>query len=91
VKQGQSASESVKYDDDVAPYLTFINVRDIVALAYAPRYTWVVTAVGHDFGSPVAGFCGLFRPDLFRSLVCMRAVPTRSREASYSYFQRGVA
>jgi pimeloyl-ACP methyl ester carboxylesterase len=29
--------------------------------------------VGHDFGSPVAGWCALTRPDVFRSVVMMSA------------------
>jgi len=29
--------------------------------------------VGHDFGSPVAGWCALSRPDFFRSVVMMSA------------------
>ncbi len=29
--------------------------------------------IGHDFGSPVAGWCALVRPDVFRSVVLMSA------------------
>jgi len=29
--------------------------------------------VGHDFGSPVAAWCALIRPDVFRSVVLMSA------------------
>ena len=29
--------------------------------------------VGHDFGSPVAAWCALLRPDIFRSVVLMSA------------------
>src|SRR5271166_2125176 len=31
------------------------------------------TVVGHDFGSPIAAWCGLTRPDVFRSCVMMSA------------------
>ena len=38
------------------------------------RLTPVSTAViGHDFGSPVAAWCALMRPDVFRSVVMMSA------------------
>ena len=33
----------------------------------------VAAVVGHDFGSPVAGWCALTRPDVFRSVVMMSA------------------
>jgi pimeloyl-ACP methyl ester carboxylesterase len=29
--------------------------------------------IGHDFGSPVAAWCALLRPDVFRSVVLMSA------------------
>ena len=33
----------------------------------------VAAVVGHDFGSPVAAWCALLRPDVFRSVVLMSA------------------
>jgi len=33
----------------------------------------VTALIGHDFGSPVAAWCALVRPDVFRSLVLMSA------------------
>jgi pimeloyl-ACP methyl ester carboxylesterase len=33
----------------------------------------VAAVVGHDYGSPVAAWCGLTRPDVFRSVVLMSA------------------
>jgi len=33
----------------------------------------VAAVVGHDFGSPVAAWCALIRPDVFRSVVLMSA------------------
>jgi pimeloyl-ACP methyl ester carboxylesterase len=29
--------------------------------------------IGHDFGSPVAAFCAIIRPDVFRSVALMSA------------------
>ena len=48
-------------------------VRDTVGLVSALGYRWVTALVGHDFGSPVAAWCALVRPDMFRSLVLMSA------------------
>ena len=36
-------------------------------------YRSVAAVVGHDFGSPVAAWCALARPDVFRSVVMMSA------------------
>jgi pimeloyl-ACP methyl ester carboxylesterase len=36
-------------------------------------YHSVAAVVGHDFGSPVAAWCALIRPDVFRSVVLMSA------------------
>ena len=33
----------------------------------------VAAVIGHDFGSPVAAWCALVRPDVFRSVVMMSA------------------
>ena len=33
--------------------------------------TGVAAVVGHDFGSPVAAWCSLIRPDVFRSVALM--------------------
>jgi pimeloyl-ACP methyl ester carboxylesterase len=33
----------------------------------------VAAVIGHDFGSPVAAWCALLRPDVFRSVVLMSA------------------
>ena len=36
-------------------------------------YRSVAAVVGHDFGSPVAAWCALVRPDVFRSVALMSA------------------
>lgn len=48
-------------------------VKDAVALMQAMQITSTAAIVGHDFGSPVAGYAALLRPDLFRRLICMSA------------------
>jgi pimeloyl-ACP methyl ester carboxylesterase len=45
----------------------------MVALVSAFGYRSVAGVVGHDFGSPVAAWCAVARPDVFRSVVLMSA------------------
>ena len=40
---------------------------------FALGHRSVAAVVGHDFGSPVAAYCALVRPDVFRSVVLMSA------------------
>jgi pimeloyl-ACP methyl ester carboxylesterase len=48
-------------------------VRDALALVSAFGYTSVDAVIGHDFGSSVAAWCALVRPDVFRSVALMSA------------------
>ena len=70
---GRSGGSDVKFDDDLAPFSTLNRVRDMIALVASLGHTNVAAVVGHDFGSPTAGWCALTRPDFFRSLVMMSA------------------
>jgi pimeloyl-ACP methyl ester carboxylesterase len=47
--------------------------RDTLALVFAFGLKSVAAVVGHDAGSPVAAWCALLRPDVFRSVVMMSA------------------
>ena len=70
---GRSGGAGVRYDDDLLPY-TFINrVADALGLVKALGHERVEAVIGHDYGSPVAAWCALLRPDVFRSLVMMSA------------------
>jgi pimeloyl-ACP methyl ester carboxylesterase len=40
---------------------------------YTLGYRHVAAVIGHDFGSPVAAYCALIRPDVFRSVALMSA------------------
>jgi pimeloyl-ACP methyl ester carboxylesterase len=68
---GRSSGTDVKYDDDIAPFRTMNGVRDILGLVSAFGVRSVAAVVGHDFGSPLAGWCALARPDVFRAVVMM--------------------
>jgi pimeloyl-ACP methyl ester carboxylesterase len=70
---GRSGGTDVTYDADLSPFSTLNRVRDMIALVGALRHRTVDAIVGHDFGSPMSGWCALARPDVFRSLVMMSA------------------
>jgi len=57
--------------NDLVSFRMINFVTDIVALVLALGYRTVECVVGHDFGSPVAGYCALIRPDMFLSVVVM--------------------
>ncbi len=48
-------------------------VDDVLALLKAMGIQEVKAVIGHDFGSPVAAWCALTRPEVFRSVVMMSA------------------
>jgi pimeloyl-ACP methyl ester carboxylesterase len=62
-----------RYDGDVASFRLLALVKDALALVLALGRRHVVSVIGHDFGSPVAAWCALIRPDVFRSAVLMSA------------------
>jgi pimeloyl-ACP methyl ester carboxylesterase len=70
---GRSGGTDVAYDDDLTPFSTLNRVRDVLALTSALGHRSLAAVVGHDFGSPVAAWCALTRPDVFRSVVMMSA------------------
>lgn len=68
---GRTAGWSAEYDDSLIPYGMLNLTRDAVGLVSALGWDSVDGVFGHDFGSPVAGYCALIRPDIFRSVVTM--------------------
>jgi pimeloyl-ACP methyl ester carboxylesterase len=70
---GRTAGWDPDYDGDLNSYRLFNLVRDALGLVSAFGYRSVDAVVGHDFGSPVAAWCALLRPDVFRSVVLMSA------------------
>ncbi len=61
------------YDGDLSAFRMLNVVRDALGLISALGYRSVAAVVGHDFGSPVAAYCALIRPDVFRSVGLMSA------------------
>ncbi|KAJ7449145.1 epoxide hydrolase [Mycena galericulata] len=76
-RRGQGRTKSaktgsaVKYEDDLNPFRITNLVKDVVTLVYTLGYDSVAAVVGHDSGSPVAAYCALMRPDIFKSVVMM--------------------
>ena len=62
-----------RFEVDLAPYRLFNLAKDVLALVRALGLTDVTAVIGHDFGSFVAGFCALMRPDVFRAVVLLSA------------------
>ena len=70
---GRTSGTDVRYDDDLAPFRTVNQVRDMLGLVSAFGYRSVTAVIGHDQGSPLAAWCALTRPDVFRSVTMMSA------------------
>ena len=70
---GRTTGWDPDYDGDLRSYHLLNLVRDALGLASALGYRSVAAVVGHDFGSFVAGWCALLRPDVFRSVALMSA------------------
>jgi len=59
------------YDDDLTAFSMSNVVRDAVALVRALGRETVHCVIGHDYGSSVAAWSALIRPDVFPRLVCI--------------------
>jgi pimeloyl-ACP methyl ester carboxylesterase len=70
---GRTTGWDANYDGDLNSFRLLNLVRDALGLVSAFGYASVEAVVGHDFGSPVAAWCALLRPDVFRSVVLMSA------------------
>jgi len=70
---GRTTGWDDSYDGELGPFLLLNLVRDALGLVSAFGYASVEAVVGHDFGSSVAAWCALLRPDVFRSVALMSA------------------
>jgi pimeloyl-ACP methyl ester carboxylesterase len=70
---GRTTGWDPNYDGDLASFRLTNLVRDALGLVSAFGYRSVDAVIGHDFGSSVAAWCALIRPDVFRSVVMMSA------------------
>ncbi len=70
---GRTTGWEASYDGDLSPFRLPNLVRDALGLVSAFGYRHVDAVIGHDFGSPVAAWCALVRPDVFRAVAMMSA------------------
>jgi pimeloyl-ACP methyl ester carboxylesterase len=70
---GRTTGWDPRYDGDLRSFRLLNVARDALGLVAALGHREVAAIVGHDFGSPVAAWCALVRPDIFRSVALMSA------------------
>ena len=70
---GRTTGWSPDYDLPLEPFSPLSLVVDVLSLCNVLNIDQVHAVIGHDFGSPVAGWCALTRPDVFSRLVLMSA------------------
>jgi len=70
---GRTTGWDGAYDGDLNSFRLLNLVRDALGLVSAFGHASVDAVVGHDFGSSVAAWCALVRPDVFRSVALMSA------------------
>jgi pimeloyl-ACP methyl ester carboxylesterase len=68
---GRTAGWDGSYDADPDPFRILNMVRDATGLDFALGYRSAAAVAGHDAGSPVASWCALIRPDVFRSVALL--------------------
>jgi pimeloyl-ACP methyl ester carboxylesterase len=70
---GRTSPSPVAYADDLRPFGSFNKIKDMLALVSAMGYRSVAAVIGHDAGSPLAGWCACARPDVFKAVAMMSA------------------
>ena len=70
---GRTTGSDDRYEGDWRASGMLHLVDDALALVQALGHSHVHAVIGHDFGSPVAAWCALTMPDVFRSVVMMSA------------------
>ena len=70
---GRTTGWDGDYDGDLASYRLTNLVRDQAQLLEKLQIKTVTAVIGHDFGSPVAAWCALLHPGIFRAVALMSA------------------
>jgi pimeloyl-ACP methyl ester carboxylesterase len=70
---GRTTGWSATYDQDLRPYSMLNLARDAVALTFELGYRQAAAVIGHDFGAPVASWCALTRPDVYKRCAILSA------------------
>ena len=69
---GATKGWAATYDGELKSFRMTNLVKDVLGLLSALEYKEAIV-MGHDFGSPVAAYCALMRPDVFRGVSLMSA------------------
>jgi pimeloyl-ACP methyl ester carboxylesterase len=69
---GRTTGWDADYDGDLPAFRRLNVVRDALGLVSAFGY-YSVVVIGHDFGSPIAAWCAVTRPDVFKAVALMSA------------------
>jgi pimeloyl-ACP methyl ester carboxylesterase len=70
---GRTTGWDDDYDGDLGSFRLLNLAKDAMGLVAALGHASVAAVIGHDFGSPVAAWCALTRPDVFRSVALLSA------------------
>jgi len=70
---GRTTGWDGDYDGDLASFRLTNLVNDQKSLLQNLGIRAVCAVIGHDFGSPVAAWCALLHPDIFKSVALMSA------------------
>jgi pimeloyl-ACP methyl ester carboxylesterase len=70
---GRTSDQDCSFGVDLEPFRMIGLATDMLALVAALDRSRVAAVVGHDFGSPVAAWCALARPDVFPAVALMSA------------------
>lgn len=70
---GRTSPHPIEFVEDFSPFGMLNLARDVVGLLGRLGIARTEAVVGHDFGSPLAAWCALLRPDLFPACVLMSA------------------
>jgi pimeloyl-ACP methyl ester carboxylesterase len=68
---GRTTGWNAAYDGDLGAFRVLNIVRDVLGLVFALGYRSLAGLVGHDYGSPIAAWCALLRPDVVRTVALM--------------------
>ena len=84
---GRTSGWDDRYDGDLASFHLLNLVKDVLGLLRALGADRVASVIGHDFGSPLAAWCALLHPQIFRSAALLSAPfggPPRTASAARS-------
>ena len=70
---GHTTGSDNSFDGDPESFRLLNLVRDAIGVVAAFGHQSVHAVIGHDFGSSVAAWCAVVRPDIFQSVALMSA------------------